>query len=81
MKPWHEHYSPWLYGLFTLMGISQMVWSDLGDGMASLGIALAFDPFEPDRHWKERPWWQKAWLLVHVAVVFGLLIFNLFIKD
>jgi hypothetical protein len=42
---------------------------------SSLGIALAFDPFNPDQKWKERPFWQKAVIIIHitfVAVLFGL---------
>lgn len=39
------------------------------------GIALAFDPFDDAQPWKERPIWQRAWLLVHLALTaaaFGL---------
>jgi hypothetical protein len=42
---------------------------------ASLGIGLAFDPFNPEQKWNERPTWQKVVLLLHlafVAALFGL---------
>ena len=42
------------------------------DAAASLGIALAFDPFNTQQPWNERPTWQKVWLFVHLAFV-GLL--------
>jgi hypothetical protein len=40
-----------------------------------LGIGLAFDPFSPEQKWNERPTWQKAVLIIHLALVaamFGL---------
>ena len=42
---------------------------------ASLGIALAFDPFNHSQKWNDRPTWQKAILFIHLALVaamFGL---------
>lgn len=42
---------------------------------ASLGISLAFDPFNPEQKWNDRPIWQRAILIVHLAIVaamFGL---------
>ena len=42
------------------------------DAATRFGIALAFDPFDQDQPWKERPMWQKAVLIFHLAVVAGL---------
>lgn len=42
------------------------------EAAASMGIALAFDPFTAEQSWEERPLWQKIWLFVHLALV-GLL--------
>ena len=42
---------------------------------ASLGIGLAFDPFNPEQKWNDRPTWQKAVMIIHLALVaamFGL---------
>jgi hypothetical protein len=42
---------------------------------ASLGIGLAFDPFDQEQKWNDRPTWQKAVLIIHLALVaamFGL---------
>jgi len=41
-----------------------------------MGIALAFDPFDQEQAWKERPNWQKAVLIIHLAVVVALFIFK-----
>jgi len=41
----------------------------------SMGIALAFDPFNPEQQWRDRLLWQKEVLLFHltlVIVMFGL---------
>lgn len=35
-----------------------------------LGIALAFDPFDQNQPFNERPTWQKVWLVVHLVLVF-----------
>jgi hypothetical protein len=42
---------------------------------ASFGIGLAFDPFDIEQKWNERPTWQKAVLIINLALVaamFGL---------
>jgi hypothetical protein len=42
---------------------------------ATLGIGVAFDPFNPEQKWNDRPTWQKAVLIIHLALVaamFGL---------
>lgn len=42
-----------------------------------LGVALVFDPFDINQKWAERPYWQKAWLILHLAATaaaFGYMI-------
>lgn len=52
------------------MGIYQATLSkDYMQAAASLGIALAFDPFDQTQKWQNRPLWQKAVLMIHLAVV------------
>ena len=63
-----------LYVGFVLLGIYQATLSkDYMQAAASLGIALAFDPFDQAQKWQNRPLWQKAVLLIHLAVVAVLL--------
>ena len=45
------------------------------------GIALAFDPFDKTIKWKERPFWQRAWLVVHLAICAGSLGMEIGIND
>jgi hypothetical protein len=40
-----------------------------------MGIGLAFDPFDTEQKWTDRPTWQKSVLIIHlawVAAMFGL---------
>lgn len=39
---------------------------------ASLGISMAFDPFNPEQKWNDRPIWQRAILIVQIAIVAAL---------
>ena len=69
-------FNKFLYIGFLLIGLYQVFFStDYLQTASSLGIALAFDPFNPDQKWKERPFWQKAVIIINiafVAVMFGL---------
>lgn len=69
-------FNTFLYLGFLFIGIYQVFFStDYLQTASSLGIALAFDPFNLEQKWKERPFWQKAVIIIHiafVAVMFGL---------
>jgi len=42
---------------------------------SSMGIGLAFDPFDAEQKWTDRPTWQKSILIIHLALaaaMFGL---------
>ncbi len=60
-----------LYGGFVLFGLYYAIFSqNHNDAGMMLGIALAFDPFDQKQPFNERPTWQKAWLIVHLILVF-----------
>jgi hypothetical protein len=62
-----------LYLLFIVFALYQVLAKySYVEAAGSLGIALAFDPFDTEQSWNERPIWQKIWLFVHLATV-GLL--------
>lgn len=65
----------YLYVGFLLLGIYQAFFSkDYMQSAASLGIGMAFDPFNVEQKWNDRPTWQKAVLIIHlvfVAAMFG----------
>jgi len=63
-----------MYGLFVAMSMYFLIANkDYGTAMSNLGIALIFDPFDSKVLWTNRPIWQRAWLIVHVVIVFTLL--------
>jgi hypothetical protein len=52
------------------LGIYQAIFpKDYLQAAASLGIGLAFDPFDSEQKWNDRPTWQKAVLIFHLALV------------
>jgi hypothetical protein len=68
-----------LYAGFLMLGLYQVFFTkDMVQAAASLGIGLAFDPFNPEQKWNDRPNWQKLSLIVHLSIVFGLLFIQLF---
>ncbi len=55
---------------FLLLGLYQAFFSkDCMQSAASLGIGLAFDPLNPEQKWNDRPTWQKAVFIIHLALV------------
>lgn len=66
-------FNKFIYTGFILIGLFELfIIHDVGNAATYLGIALAFDPFNQEQAWKERPKWQKIVLIIHVAIVFGL---------
>jgi hypothetical protein len=69
-------FNKFLYIGFLLLGLYQVIFSkDYIQAAYSLGIGLAFDPFDTEQKWNDRPTWQKAVLIIHlalVAAIFGL---------
>ncbi|TBH71592.1 hypothetical protein [Aquirufa antheringensis] len=72
-------FNKFLYIGFLLLGLFQALFSkDYMQAAASLGIGLAFDPFNPEQKWSDRPTWQKMVLIVNLAIVFGLIFIEIF---
>lgn len=75
-------FNKFLYLGFLLLGIFQAFFSkDYMQAAASLGIALAFDPFNTEQKWNDRPKWQKAVLLLHLAFVAAMFGFGMGLHD
>jgi len=72
----NSSFNKFLYIGFLLLGLYQATISkDYMQAAASLGIGMAFDPFNPEQKWNDRPTWQKGVLIIHLALVaamFGL---------
>jgi hypothetical protein len=75
-------FNKFLYIGFLIMGIFQACFSkDYTQAASSLGIGLAFDPFNQEQKWNERPTWQKAVLFIHLALVAALFGFGIGLND
>jgi mannose/fructose/N-acetylgalactosamine-specific phosphotransferase system component IIC len=75
-------FNKFLYLGFLLLGLFQAFFSkDYMQATASLGIALAFDPFNQEEKWNDRPTWQKAVLILHLAAVAALFGFGIGLND
>lgn len=68
------------YGAFVVLTIYFLATNQIMSAASNLGIALIFDPFNQQQKWNDRPLYQRVWLLVHVAVVFGLFVYGYFVK-
>jgi hypothetical protein len=71
-----------LYVSFVLLACYYSLFSkQFGEAAMNLGIALAFDPFDQNQTWKERPFWQKAWLILHLAIAASLIGYQIGFDD
>jgi len=80
-----KNISPLVYKLFYSAFIAISIYyflftNDFMSGVSSLGIGLVFDPFDQKIRWNNRPFYQKAWLFVHVFMVMALFIYGVWIK-
>jgi H+/Cl- antiporter ClcA len=74
-------FNKFLYIGFLFLGIYQAIFNkDFMQAATSLGIGLAFDPFNQEQKWNDRPTWQKAVLFIHLGLVAGLFGFGLIVK-
>lgn len=78
----NKSFNKFLYIGFLLLGLFQAIVSkDYMQSAASLGIGMAFDPFNPEQKWNVRPTWQKAILIVHLALVAAMFGFGIGLND
>jgi hypothetical protein len=75
-------FNKYLYIGFLLLGAWQAIFSkDYMQAAASLGIGLAFDPFNVEQKWNDRPAWQKTVLFVNLALVAAMFGFGIGLHD
>ena len=64
-------FNRFMYSAFVLLAVGRIIFQGV-DGLAeaapSLGIALIFDPFDQSVAWKDRPAYQRIWLIVHLSI-------------
>lgn len=75
-------FNKFLYIGFVVLGLFQALFSkDFLQAASSLGIALAFDPFNLEQKWNDRPKWQKAVLLFHLTLAAAMFGFGIGLND
>ncbi|MBP5982382.1 MAG: hypothetical protein KA734_01575 [Fluviicola sp.] len=75
-------FNKYLYIGFILLGMYQtFVTKEYLQAASSLGIGLAFDPFDQEQKWNERPTWQKVVLIAQLAAVAALFGFGVGLND
>jgi formate/nitrite transporter FocA (FNT family) len=60
--------NPYAYAIFMLLVVYLLVRGDMENAVINMGIALIFDPFNPNLKWQDRPLYQKAWLMAHLTL-------------
>jgi ABC-type branched-subunit amino acid transport system permease subunit len=75
-------FNKFIYIGFLLLGAYQSIFTkDYMQAASSFGIGLAFDPFNTDQKWNDRPTWQKAVLIIHLGLVAALFGFAIGMND
>ena len=75
-------FNKFLYIGFIIMALYQTFFTkDCMQAAASMGIGLAFDPFDTEQKWNDRPTWQKAVLIIHLAAVAALFGYGVGVND
>lgn len=75
-------FNKFLYFGFLVLGLYQaFISKDYMQSSASLGIVLAFDPFNPEQKWNDRPTWQKAVMIIHLGLVAAMFGFGIGLND
>jgi len=72
------NFNKFLYIGFLILGGIYLIQKDISQTLIFFGIALAFDPFDTEQKWNERPSWQKMVLITHLSIVFGLVFIELY---
>ncbi len=68
------------YVVFVLAGIYFLIQRDFSQVVIFWGLALVFDPFNIEIPFSKRPFYQQAWLMVHVTVTLVAIALDLLVK-
>lgn len=78
----NRNINPILYISFIALGLYYLiVKSDFTEATITLGIALAFDPFNQQTQWQLRPLWQRAVVLIHLAAMAAIFGYQIGFND
>ena len=65
------------YAAFVATGIIYIAMKDFSQASMFFGIGLIFDPFDEQTPFPQRPFYQRACLIIHLSITLGLVIFML----
>lgn len=65
------------YIIFILAGIYFLIMKDFSQATIFWCLSLAFDPFDTAVPFQKRPFYQQAWLIVHLSIAFAVIILTL----
>jgi hypothetical protein len=75
-------FNKFLYVGFLALGLYQALQhKDYIQAASYMGIGLEFVPFNQDQKWNNRPTWQKAVLITHLALVAAMFGFGMGLND
>jgi hypothetical protein len=72
--PQAKNFNKPAYIIFTLLGIFFAITKDFSQASIYFGLALVFDPFNIEMPFPKRPFYQQAWLIVHLSVTFAFFV-------
>jgi hypothetical protein len=73
-KPQAKNFNKAAYIVLMLLGIFVIIRKDFSQASIYWGLALAFDPFNIEMPFPKRPFYQQAWLMVHLLITFALFV-------
>ncbi|MBK8521740.1 MAG: hypothetical protein WAT20_07785 [Ferruginibacter sp.] len=76
-KPTERNINKPAYAVFLLAGIYFLFQRDFSQVVTFWGLALMFDPFNTETPFKKRPFYQQAWLIVHLSVTLAAIVLML----
>ncbi len=76
-KPTARNFNKPAYAVFLLAGIYFLIQRDFSQVVTFWGLALMFDPFNIETPFSKRPFYQQAWLIVHLSVTLAAIVLML----
>ena len=76
-KPTARNFNKPAYAVFLLAGIYFLIQRDFSQVVIFWGLALVFDPFNIETPFNKRPFYQQAWLIVHLSVTLAAIVLDL----
>lgn len=76
-KPVAKNINKPAYIIFLIAGIYFLIRKDFEQAVTFWGLALIFDPFNIELPFQKRPFYQQAWLIIHLSITLALFVLML----